>query len=104
MNITLKGLKSLELAEMVFVVAMMKKYGDLKIEDLQIQNTPNNNKNNNKNNNRNKKKIKPPPKIVKSHDNCTEPCLYDFDCPKWEKCADDKFLQYRLIMNKCEKQ
>jgi len=100
MNITLKGLKSLTAEEMIFVVAMMNKYGDLKIEELQQPHNTNNKKKTNHRNNQKKT-----PKIVKNHNDCTskEPCLYDFDCPGWEKCNDDKFLQYRLIIKKCEK-
>ena len=109
MNITLKGLNSLTAEEMTFVVAMMQKYGGLKIEDLQLPHNTNNNANNTNNNKKKPKhrnSQKKPPKIVKNHDGCTskEPCLYDFDCPGWEKCDDDKFLQYRLIIKKCEKQ
>lgn len=108
MNITLKRFKSLHLSEMTFVISMMGKYGGLKIEEPQSTYN-NNNNNNNTNNNKKKTKYrnnqKKPPKIIKNHDDCTskEPCLYDFDCPGWEKCEDDKFLQYRLIIKKCEK-
>lgn len=103
MNIILKRLKSLDLAEMTFVISMMGKYGGLKIEESQPVHT---NNNNNKKKAKYRNNQKKPPKIIKNHDDCTskEPCLYDFDCPGWEKCDDDRFLQYRLIIQKCEKQ
>ena len=106
MNISLKRLKSLTAEEITFVFAMMSKYGGLKVEEQPVHNNNNHNNHNNNKNRKNNNRTKKPPRIIKNHDNCTsnELCLYDFDCPGWEKCDDEKFLQYRLIIKKCEKQ
>lgn len=91
MNISLRAINNLSREEIVFVFAMMQKYGGL-------DKAPNRSKNNKKRNNHKPRKQK------NNHDKCstTNPCLYDFNCSHWDKCEDEKFLQYRLIMQKCE--
>ena len=85
MNISFRAMSNLSREEMVFIFAMMQKYGGL----------VNKSKNNKKRNNHKQKN---------NHDKCSSnvPCLYNFNCPYWDKCEDEKFLQYRLIMQKCE--
>lgn len=90
MNISLRAISNLSHEEMRFIFSMLQKYGKSK--------QPNRSKNNKKRNNYKQHKQK------NNHDKCSTnlPCLYDFDCPYWDKCEDEKFLQYWLIMQKCE--
>ena len=78
MNITLKGFLSLSRAEIMFIFAMMKTYGGLKIDSRLLHDANNSNRNNNKKNNRNKNKNRPKKKkkITNNQDNYAtkEPC------------------------------
>lgn len=85
MKISMKMVKKLTPVETFFVYSMIETFKKSKKK---------------MSNYKNKRRIK----VKTNHDNCTSdsPCLFDFDCPAWKDCKDEKFIQYRLIMKKCE--
>lgn len=87
MQISMKMVKNLTVTETFFIYAMIESYKKTK------------NKNTQSTKNKRKKNA-----MIHNHENCKpdNPCLFDFKCPAWEKCTDEKFIQYRLIMQKCE--
>lgn len=97
MKISMRALNKLTHEELLFVFRMMQKYGGLTVSEEPTPKTTNKNKK--RRNNR-----RPHKKEEINHDDCSpdNPCLYDFKCPSWNKCDDEKFLQFRMIMQKCE--
>ena len=85
MKILIKRVKNLTPAETLFVFGMLNTYSK---------------KTSNKKSKNNERKKKKPV----THDECTpdKPCLFDLDCPAWNNCTDDKFIQYRIILEKCK--
>lgn len=89
--------------EIQFLYCMVVTYGEMPEFDDSVPPPPpknnrnnRNNKNGNKNRNNNYKKKKRP---FKKRD-MTKPDLYDFNDPLWEKCKDEKFLAYKIIVEK----
>ena len=93
MKIYIKRLFNLSMEETTFIFSMMRKYGGMGNPSLEIET--------NRRNGNNKKHQR---KTISSPCDPNVPSLYDFNCKKWDTCVDDKFLQYRLIMEKLNKE